>query len=125
MSAREGAHSDERETAQTVVVGSVVQAASQRRRAQKGVAAAARRGQAAVLAQAAKSGKVAADVRKEVARAMKAGTALVQASLERLETAERSWDKFVKEGGHTRSTRLSVGRAADQVQRDAPLFTDE
>ena len=124
MSAREGAHSDERETAQTVV-GSVVQAASQRRRAQKGVAAAARRGQAAVLAQAAKSGKVAADVRKEVARAMKAGTALVQASLERLETAERSWDKFVKEGGHTRSTRLSVGRAADQVQRDAPLFTDE
>ena len=35
---REGAHSGERETADAVV-GSVVQAASQRRRAQKGVAA--------------------------------------------------------------------------------------
>ena len=41
-----------------------------------------------------------AAVKKEVARAMQKGTALVAASVERLETAERSWDKFVKEGGH-------------------------
>ena len=31
---------------------------------------------------------------------MQKGTALVAASIERLETAERSWDKFVEEGGH-------------------------
>ena len=69
-SKREGAHSGERETAQAVV-GSVVQAASQRRRAQKGVAATARQGQAAVLSHVAKAGKVAPAVQKEVARAMK------------------------------------------------------
>ena len=34
-----------------------------------------------------------AAVEKEVVRAMKQGTALVQASLERLEGAERSWNK--------------------------------
>jgi hypothetical protein len=96
---REGAHSGERETADAVV-GSVVQAASQRRRAQKGVTAAARRGHAAVLSHVRKAGKVAPAVQKEVERAMKKGTALVAASIERLETAERSWDKFVEEGGH-------------------------
>ena len=37
---------------------------------------------------------------KEVQRAMKQGTGLVQAALEHLETAERSWDKFVREAGH-------------------------
>ena len=35
-----------------------------------------------------------------MARAMKKGTALVAASIERLETAERSWDTFVEDGGH-------------------------
>lgn len=84
---RDGAHGSERETTEAVV-GSVVQAASQRRRAQKGVAAAARRGQAAVAMHAAKAGKVDPAVQKEVARAMQRGTALVAASLERLETAE-------------------------------------
>jgi hypothetical protein len=49
---------------------------------------------------AAKAGKVDPAVQKEVARAMQRGTALVAASLERLETAERSWDKYLQEGGH-------------------------
>ena len=98
--AREGAHSGERETAEAVV-GSSGQAAAQRRRAQKGVAATARRGEAAVLGHVKKSGKVSKAVQKEVTRAMKKGTALVAASIEHLETAERSWDKFVEEGGHT------------------------
>ena len=98
-SSREGAHNGERET-DVGVIGSAVQAASHRRRAQQGVAATARRGQAALLSRSAKSGKVSADVKKEVARAMKKGSALVQATLERVQTAERSWDKFVKEGGH-------------------------
>ena len=40
-------------------------------------------------------------VRQDVAKAMKAGSALVQlqASLEHLETAEPSWDKCVVEHG--------------------------
>ena len=41
------------------------------------------------------------EIAREVQRAMKQGTALVQASLEHLETAERSWDRFVEDGGHT------------------------
>ena len=86
---REGAHNGERETADAVV-GSVAHAALQRFRAQKGVAATARRGQAATLAHVAKVGRVAPVVMKEVARAMRKGTA---------ETAERSWDKFIHEGG--------------------------
>ena len=40
-----------------------------------------------------------AEVQKEVARAMETGSALVQASLEHLATAERSWDKWVAESG--------------------------
>ena len=40
-----------------------------------------------------------AKVRKEVARAMETGSALVQASLEHLEAAERSWDKWITESG--------------------------
>jgi len=38
-------------------------------------------------------------IAKEVERSMKAGAALVQASIEHLDTAERSWDKHVREGG--------------------------
>ena len=72
-SARKGAHSGERETAEAVV-GSSGQAAAQRRRAQKGVAATARRGEAAVLGHVKKSGKVSKAVQKEVTRAMKNGT---------------------------------------------------
>ena len=40
-----------------------------------------------------------AEVQNEVARAMETGSALLQASLEHLETAERSWDKWVAESG--------------------------
>ena len=36
-------------------------------------------------------------MQEEVSRAMKQSSALVQASLEHLATAERSWDKYVKE----------------------------
>lgn len=38
-------------------------------------------------------------VEEEVARAMQPGNGLVQATLEHLETAERSWDRFVELGG--------------------------
>ena len=64
-STREGAHCGERETSEAVI-GSCDEAASQRRRAQKGVAAAARAGQMAVVAHVARSGKVSAAVKKEV-----------------------------------------------------------
>ena len=54
--AREGAHSGERESVEAVI-GSSVQAAAQRRRAQKGVAATARPGEAAMLGHTVKGGK--------------------------------------------------------------------
>ena len=38
-------------------------------------------------------------VEEEVARAMQQGNGLVQATLEHLETAERSWGRFVELGG--------------------------
>jgi hypothetical protein len=45
--------------------------------------------------------------------AIKAGTGLVQASLEHLDEAERSWDKFVAEYGYgspTATVQLAVKR---------------
>jgi len=92
----EGSHTGGRQV-NDVVVGSQAAAASQRRQAQQGAAASARIGQATRLA-AAKATE-AREIAKEVARARKQGTALVQASLERLQTAERSWDKHVDDGG--------------------------
>lgn len=92
----EGSHTGGRQV-NGVVVGSQAAAASQRRQAQQGAAASARIGQATRLA-AAKATEARA-IAKEVARARKQGTALVQASLERLQTAERSWDKHVDDGG--------------------------
>jgi hypothetical protein len=95
----EGAHRGGR-TLKNVVVGAKETTNAQRKRAQHGAAAAARHGQAVKLARA-RSTKPSANskedkaIAKEVSRAMKQGKALVQASLERLETAERSWDKHV------------------------------
>ena len=86
-----------------VVVGSSDTAAVHRRHAQKGAAAAARRGQAVQVARAqnakAKSKASAEEVAisREVDRSLKKGTSLVQAAIEHLETAERLWDKFVEE----------------------------
>ena len=88
------------------VIGSKSDAAALRRCAQRGAAAAARRGQAVQLARATQGPCSAATlkdkkaIQKEVARAMKQGTGLVQAALEHLDTAEHSWDRFVELGGH-------------------------
>ena len=102
-STMEGAHGAGR-VLKDVVVGSKAEAAAGRERAQQGAAAAARRGQAVLLARARKATGVECDekdaISKEVARAMKQGNALVQAAVEHVETAERSWDRFVELGGH-------------------------
>ena len=84
----EGAHTRQRLTAGNVL-GDRQEADAQRDRVQCGAAATGRRGQAILIA-AACNGSVPATVRKDVARAMQAGSALVQASLEHLQTAERS-----------------------------------
>ena len=93
--AMDGAHKRQRWTSD-LVVGDEGEAGAKRQRVQHGVAAAGRKGQATQIRAAAGAG-IPAEVRKEVAKAMEAGSALVQASLEHLETAERSWDKWVAE----------------------------
>ena len=99
----EGAHRAGR-ALKDAVVGSKAEAAAQRRRAQSGAAAAARRGQAVQLARARQTtgadSKEDKAIAKEVGRALKQGNTLVQAAVEHLETAERSWDRFLKLGGH-------------------------
>ena len=85
-----------------VVAGSKTVAADQRKRAQRGAAAAARKGQVvrrAIAASAARAKPSAeeAAIEKEVKRSMKKGTSLVQAALEHLNTAVRLWDKWVEE----------------------------
>ena len=62
-----------------------------------------------------KSKKVSA-VDEEVTRAMKRGSALVQASLEHLEMAERSWDGYLAESG---VSQIPPGRD-DGRRRDLP-----
>ena len=98
----EGAHTGGRALKAGVVVGSKASAKEQRQRAQSGAAAAGRRGQATKLVRTSEKNqsKQGAAIAKEVARAMKQGSALVQAAVEHLETAERSWDRFVSQGGH-------------------------
>ena len=91
----DGAIKRQRQTAD-LVVGDKGEAGAKRQRVQRGVAASGRRGQATQI-RAAAAGSIPAVVRKEVAKAMEAGSALVQASLEHLQTAERSWDKWVAE----------------------------
>jgi hypothetical protein len=84
------------------------QAVSQRERAQHGAAAAGDgRGQAVQLNRAHKTAeakiKEEKAISKEAKRAMKQGNALVQAAVEHLATAERSFDtgdRFVSLGGH-------------------------
>ena len=89
----DGAHKRQRRTTD-LVVGDEGEAGAKRHRVQHGVAAAGRKGQATAI-RAASLGTVPVEVRTEVAQAMQAGSALVQASLEHLQTAERSWDKWV------------------------------
>ena len=93
--AMEGSHAGGQQV-NGVVVGSKAAATGCQRGAQQGAAATARIGRATRIA-AVKS-KEAKAIAKEVARARKQGTALVQASLERLQTAERSWDKHLADG---------------------------
>ena len=89
----DGAHKRQRRTSD-LVVGDEGEAGAKRQRVQNGVAAARRKGQATQI-RAASPGTVPVEVRTEVAKAMQDGSALVQASLEHLQTAERSWDKWV------------------------------
>ena len=94
----EGAHKQQRQLTD-MLVGDNLEAAAKRRRAQYGAAAAGRRGQS-IQAARARNGMPDMKVLAEDAEAaMKAGNALVQASVEHLEEAERSWDKYVKESG--------------------------
>ena len=94
----EGAHKRQRQQSDTIV-GDEGEAKAKRRLAQSGVAAAGRRGQSI---QVAKARKVKLDMKvfkKDAEDALKAGAGLVQASLEHLAEAERSWDKFVADTG--------------------------
>ena len=89
----DGAHKRQRQTSD-LVVGDEDEAGAKRQRVQNGVATAGRKGQATpdpggVSWYRSRRGT------KEVAKAMQAGSALVQASLEHLQTAERSWDTWV------------------------------
>ena len=93
----EGAHKRQRQTSD-LLVGDEGEAGEKRQRVQRGVGASGRRGQATQIRAASGKG-ISAQVRQDVAKAMQAGSALVQASLEHLETAERSWDKWVREHG--------------------------
>ena len=90
--AMEGAHAQQRQL-RDVLVGDAAEAAATRQRVQRGVAAAGHKGQAMQIT----TNKVPAEVRKEVAKAMQSGAALVQASIEHLDTAERSWDNWINE----------------------------
>ena len=91
----DGAHKRQRRTSD-LVVGDEGEAGAKRQRVQNGVAASGRIGQATLI-RGASLGTVPIEVRKEVAKAMQCGSALVQASLEHLQTAERSWDMWVAE----------------------------
>ena len=94
----EVAHKRQRELVDTIV-GDKEEAARKRRRAQAGVAAAGRCGQSIQAARARKAGLDMKVINKDADDALKAGSGLVQASLEHLDEAERSWDKFVAESG--------------------------
>ena len=103
MEEMEGAHAGQRAD-DAAIVGVHDVATAQRVRAQGGVAAQGRTGLqlAAAFEEAARptaQEEAAAAVAAEVQRAMKQGTALVQASLEHLFTAEASWDKWVTTSG--------------------------
>ena len=98
----EGVHKGGR-TLKDVVVGSKAEAARRRQQAQQGAAAAGRVGQAVKRAREnstpSTTSKEDKEIAAEVARSMKKSNGLVQAAVEHLETAERSWDKFVTESG--------------------------
>ena len=94
----EGAHKRQRQL-NDMIVGDKEEAAAKRRRTQHGAAAAGRRGQS-IQAKQARNGMPDMKVLQEDAEAaMKEGNALVQASIEHLDEAERSWDKYVEQSG--------------------------
>ena len=95
----EGAHKQQRLVSDAIIVGDKVEAAKRRRRAQHGAAAAGRRGESIKVARALNGAINLKVLEKDADEAIKAGTGLVQASLEHLDEAERSWDKFVAESG--------------------------
>ena len=78
--AMDGAHKRQRQL-RGVVVGDAVEAGAKRQRVQRGVAAAGRKGQATQIGAAA-ANNISAEVREEVAKAMEAGSSLVQASID-------------------------------------------
>ena len=97
----EGAHKQQRRVSvsDAIIVGDKVEAAKMRRRVQHGAAAAGRRGESIKVARALNGAINLKVLEKDADEAIKAGTGLVQASLEHLDEAERSWDKFVAESG--------------------------
>ena len=103
----EGAHKRQRQLTD-VLVGDKAEADTRRLRAQHGAAAAGRRGQS-IQAACARNGvpdmKVLA---KDAEAAMKAGNALVQASVEHLEEAERSWDNICNLEANTANSRANT-----------------
>ena len=97
----EGAHKQQRRVSvsDATIVGDKVEAAKMRRRVQHGATAAGRRGESIKVARALNGAINLKVLEKDADEAIKAGTGLVQASLEHLDEAERSWDKFVAESG--------------------------
>ena len=83
-----------------LIVGSPAVARAQRQRSQTGVAAEGRTGKRVAAAtrpddQARVATREESEVEAEVSRAMKEGSALVQASLAHLADAERLWERWV------------------------------
>ena len=86
--AMEGGHNQQRLVADAIIVGDKAEAAKMRRRAQHGAAAAGRRGESIKVARA-RNGAINLKVlEKDADEAIKAGTGLVQASLEHLSTKQ-------------------------------------
>ena len=82
----EGAHKQQRLVSDAIIVGDKVEAAKRRRRAQHGAAAAGRRGESIKVARALNGAINLKVLEKDADEAIKAGTGLVQASLEHLHT---------------------------------------
>ena len=107
----DGAHKRQKRTSDLVLCDEG-EAGAKRQRVQRGVAASGRRGQATLI-RAAQRDAIPTEVRKEVAKAMEAGSALVQASLEHLQGAERSWDTWIAEHDEVRGRGETTARPRD------------
>ena len=84
----EGAHKQQRLMSDAIIVGDKVEAAKMLRRVQHGAAAAGRRGESIKVARALNGAINLKVLEKDADEAIKAGTGLVQASLEHLSTKQ-------------------------------------